>query len=157
MNSNVEIRFRYDDPRDKREADLSPEDVLTILSLWEAERQRPSGYQTWQSFDPGLDSNKDNRDEDPSDAYDERWLDSPVYPHASQSSPAKYYYDKPQVFAGGKYGENKKRFMVTRKRNDPTRELRLLNGPNVNDYYTLTQIMANQRDPTIPLYHRRVL
>lgn len=87
-----------------------------------------------------------DRDENDIEQDEENWLDTPVYPHASnQFNPGYYYEDK------------KKRYMVARKRNDPTRELRYLNGPNKNDFYTLSQLLNSQREPNLPVYHRLVL
>ncbi|KRT79348.1 hypothetical protein AMK59_8112, partial [Oryctes borbonicus] len=157
-------KMRFD-TRIKRDVDLSPEDILTLLSLMENERQHPSNYRNWQRYDSNLDLDKDNQD-----SYEEEdegtWLDTPVYPHVgphTNSMPSSnYYYEKPQSYEKhNQWNEvaesKKKRFMVAKKRNDPTRELRYLNGPNVNDYYTLSQLLGNQREPNIPVYHRRVL
>lgn len=138
--------FRLDS-RIKRDIELTPEDILTILTLYENDRQHPpTGYRTsWQRFEPSLDLDGD-REENDIDQDEESWLDTPVYPHASsQFNPGYFYEDK------------KKRFMVARKRNDPTRELRYLNGPNKNDFYTLSQLLSSQREPNVPVYHRVVL
>lgn len=127
-------------------------------------RQHPSNYRNWQKFDSNLDTDKDNQDNFEED--DEgTWLDSPVYPHANShtnSFSSNYYYERPQAYEkhnqwNGITESKKKRFMVARKKNDPTRELRYLNGPNVNDYYTLSQLLGNQREPNVPVYHRHIL
>lgn len=52
--------------------------------------------------------------------------------------------------------------MVSRKRSDPTRELRYFtNGGAHNrddNIYTLAQLLSgSQREPNVPLYHRAVL
>lgn len=65
-------------------------------------------------------------------------------------------YDKRSQW-GGIADSKKKRFMVARKRSDPTHELRYLNGPNKNDFYTLSQLLSYQREPNVPLHHRLVL
>lgn len=130
----------------------------------ENERQHQSSYRNWQRYDNGLDLDKDNQ-ESFEDDDEETWLDTPIYPHVnthSNSIPSSYYYEKPQSYEKHSQWNDvaeakKKRFMVARKKNDPTRELRYLNGPNVNDYYTLSQLLGNQRDPNVPVYHRHVL
>lgn len=144
----------------KREVDLTPEEILTILTLYENERQN-NEYRPW-AMDPEADQNEEIED-------DENWMDAPVYPHATghvnNIGPGYFLEDKPFEkrgrwggFAAPAANDNrKKRFMVAKKRNDPTRELRYLNGPNKNDYYTLSQLLSNQREPNVPLYHRLVL
>jgi hypothetical protein len=143
------------DNRIKREVDLTPEEILTILTLYENERQS-NGYRPW-SGEPDNDQNNNIEEE-------ENWLDAPVYPHATGHTndigPSYLLDEKPFEKRGrwGGFADNrKKRFMVAKKRNDPTRELRYLNGPNKNDYYTLSQLLSNQREPNVPLYHRLVL
>lgn len=155
--------------RFKRDTELSPEDILTLLTLYENERQRnPPNYRnSWQRFEPSYEMEADNADND-LEQDDENWLDGPIYPHASAHTkpiPSSYYYeDKPQVYdkrgQWGSFTDNKKkRFMVARKRNDPTRELHYLTGPvqDRNDFYTLAQLLSQQREPNVPLYHRLVL
>lgn len=157
------------DNRIKREVELSPEDILTILTLWENERQRaqPAYHNSWQRFEPTYNFDPDTN-ENEIEAEEENWLDTPVYPHVSPHSksvtPNYYYEEKPQIFEkraqwGGFSDNKKKRFMVARKRNDPTRELRYLTGPvqNRNDFYALSQLLSQQREPNVPLYHRLVL
>lgn len=152
--------FRLDN-RYKRDIKLSPEEVLTLLALWENERRHnPEDYRPiWSRYEPQdlEDSSENEIDQD-----DENWLDTPVvYPHATSEyarpSPGYMYEDKRGQWGG--FSENKKkRFMVARKRNDPTRELRYLNGPaQKNDFYTLAQLLASQREPNVPLYRRMVL
>jgi hypothetical protein len=148
------LRSRPDN-RIKREVDLTPEEILTILTLYENERQS-NGYRPW-SGEPDNDQNNNIEEE-------ENWLDAPVYPHATGHTndigPSYLLDEKPFEKRGrwGGFADNrKKRFMVAKKRNDPTRELRYLNGPNKNDYYTLSQLLSNQREPNVPLYHRLVL
>ncbi|GLV34599.1 hypothetical protein CBL_09080 [Carabus blaptoides fortunei] len=188
-NSKRNIRFSN---RYKREVELSPEDILTLLSLWEEDRFRqPVGYRTnWPRYNGDVDLDND-RDENDIEETDENWLESPVYPgarnpvHMSQFShdysghPAPYpatgtggyieaksYEPQQQIFAtkrqwGGFSDKKRKRFMVSRKRSDPTRELRYLNGPaqGHDDMYSLSQLLgaSPQRDLSVPAYHRMVL
>ncbi|XP_008196925.2 prohormone-2 [Tribolium castaneum] len=135
------------DSRMKREVDLTPDEILTILTLYENER---NGYRPW-GLEP--EPSGDNLEEE------ENWLDAPVYPHATGHNDLapSYLMDEKRGRWGGFADSRKKRFMVAKKRNDPTRELRYLNGPNKNDYYTLSQLLSNQREPNVPLYHRLVL
>lgn len=91
------------DSRLKRDIELSPEDILTILTLYEKEREiPPAGYRTfWQRFMPTMDLDGD-RDENDIEQDDESWLDTPVYPHAGHTNqyvPNFLYEDKPQVSA----------------------------------------------------------
>lgn len=100
MNTVFNSSFRLD-TRFKRDIELSPEDILTILTLYEREREIPPvGYRTfWQRFMPTMDVDGD-RDENDIEQEDESWLDTPVYPHAGHSnqfSPNFLYDDKPQV------------------------------------------------------------
>lgn len=142
---------------------------MTLLNLWENKwHNSQDDYKpTWYRYEPNLDldDNADNEVEQD----DEDWLDIPVvYPHASnrinklpnefaQENPNYIYEDKRGQW--GRFSENKKkRFMVSRKRNDPTRELRYLNGPaSRNDFYTLSQLLATSNEPNVPVYHRMVL
>lgn len=195
----------------KREVEFSPEDILTLLTLWENERQQhnPQSFRNnynynnnWQRFNPSSSSSMqssaydfdggpiDNFDNDMDD-NDENWLDAPVYPHVvsghDKTMNTNYYYDdKPhqqqqqqlydkRVGQWGSFIDNKKkRFMVARKRNDPTRELHYLTGGSLpsqtatlqsssplqdrNDFYTLAQLLSQQREqPNVPIYHRIVL
>lgn len=74
----------------KRETGMSSEDLLTLLSLWEAQQHRtkkntpsyyiPSSY--YNQLDPYEESTVDNMDED------DKWLDEPV---ASSSHYPNYY------------------------------------------------------------------
>ncbi|KAJ8979003.1 hypothetical protein NQ317_015719 [Molorchus minor] len=154
-------RLRFDG-RNKRQVDLTPEEILALLSLYENNRQRheeSDNYrQPWNRFEPNfeLDSNQD----DTQDLEEENWLDNPVYPHASaydKEMGPKYMVEQntPQIFEKkgrwGGFGDNRnKRFMVSKKRSsDPTREIRYLNGPNRNDFYTLSQLLSNQREPNM--------
>lgn len=153
----------------KRETELSPEDMLTILTLLQNEHQpQPSSYSrnAWQNYD-NLDL--DRSDETPYGDEEEHWLNSPVYPHVSSHPKplsSQYYYEhEPQLYDkrnlgqwGGFSDNKKKRFMVAKKRSDPTRDLRMLNGPaNRNEYYTLAQLLNSQREPTVPVYRRMML
>uniref|UniRef100_A0A1Y1JWA2 Uncharacterized protein n=1 Tax=Photinus pyralis TaxID=7054 RepID=A0A1Y1JWA2_PHOPY len=151
--------FKRLNSRYKRDIELTPEEFLTLLSLWENERRHTSDdYRpTWSRYEPNVDL--DDRNENELDEDDENWLDTPVvYPHATnRASPNYMYEDKRGEW--GRFPENKKkRFMVARKRNDPTRELRYINGPpQRSDFYTLSQLLAAQREPNAPLYRRMVL
>lgn len=53
------------------------------------------------------------------------------------------------------------RFEGAKKRtSDPTRMIRYINGPNQNDFNTLSNILNNQKDPNpldLPVYRRLVL
>ncbi|KAK5641651.1 hypothetical protein RI129_010198 [Pyrocoelia pectoralis] len=145
--------------RYKRDVELTPEEFLTLLSLWENERRHsPEDYRpTWSRYEPNMDL--DDRNDNEIDEDDENWLDTPVvYPHATNRGNPNYIYEDKRG-EWGRFPENKKkRFMVARKRNDPTRELRYINGPpQRSDYYTLSQLLASQREPNAPLYHRMVL
>lgn len=175
-------------PRLKREIDGNPEDDLfDLISLWEAERKynkynhknRPE-YQYPQQADVSDDSDAEDSEE--------TWLEAPVYPKGHNSRYAQtpqllnvqspYYYDTKDSYyrqpgqaqqfpkrQWGGFGDRRKRFMVARKRSDPTHELRYLTGSNYNhvnrddNIYTLAQLLGNsqQRDPNVPLYHRAVL
>lgn len=142
-----------------------------MLTLWENERQRnpPNNYHSsWQRFSPSsYDFESADNGDNEIDDDDENWLDAPVYPHVSGHSKTispNYYYDDKQSYdkrgQWGPYSDKKKRFMVARKRNDPTRELHYLTGPvqDRNDFYTLAQLLSSQqREPNVPLYHRLVL
>lgn len=145
--------------RFKRDIELTPEEFLTLLSVWENERRlSQDDYRpTWSRYEPSVDL--DDRNDNDVDQDEENWLDTPVvYPHATNRGNPNYMYeDKRNQW--GRFSENKKkRFMVARKRNDPTRELRYINGPpQRNDFYTLSHLLANQREPNAPLYHRLVL
>ncbi|KAF2895345.1 hypothetical protein ILUMI_10826 [Ignelater luminosus] len=167
MSENSRLNSRY-----KREIELTPEEVLTLLTVWENERRRAQDdYRpTWSRYEPNLDL--DDSSENDVEQEDENWLDTPVvYPHATnrinqlsgefvRGNPNYIYEDKrSQLGQWGGFSDNKmKRFMVARKRNDPTRELRYFNGPaQRNDFYTLSQLLASQREPNVPLYHRFVL
>lgn len=182
-NKNVFVNFIYScrrlDSRMKREVEFSPEDILTLLTLWENERQRnPSSIRNnnWQRFNPSssssaydFDGNTIDVGDNDIDENEENWLDAPVYPHVSGHDktigPNYYYDDKQQLYEKrgqwGSFNDNKKkRFMVARKRNDPTRELHYLtSGPvqDRNDFYTLAQLLSQQREPNVPIYHRLVL
>lgn len=145
-------RRRRNASRKKRrtvtDLDLSPEEILTLLALYES-KQRPH-YQNYE----------DVRDDDEAD----EWYNSPVYPHSgriNQETGPSYYYDQSQY--SGKQDWNSipevksKRFMVAKRRMDPTREIRYLNGPTKNDFYTLSQLLSNQREPNVPVYQRYIL
>lgn len=116
--------------RYKRASELTPDEIIALLTLWETERrqaaaQDPHQYRPiWSRYDPdidldlGLDSNE--LDQNP----DENWLENPVYPHASRLSQLSDYPRATAVNAYEGYDDKKKRFMVAKKRSDPTRELR---------------------------------
>ncbi|KAK9883377.1 hypothetical protein WA026_001549 [Henosepilachna vigintioctopunctata] len=128
--------------------DLTPEEVLALLALYENERQP---YQK-----PVEDLNDLEQDSD-------TWLDVPVRPHPELPTPSElgpaYLMDQNiPVFERSRWVENKdKRFMVSKRRNDPTRELRYLTGPSKHDYYTLSQLLSNQREANVPVFHRYIL
>lgn len=129
--------------------ELSPEEVLALLSLYESSRPSQQQYEA--------PSSGYYRDEDTDET--ENWLNAPVIPHASDIGP-NYMYNSGPTEKWGSFmdaGQRPKRFMVAKKRMDPTRELRHLNGPNRNDFYTLSQLLNNQHEPNVPVYHRLVL
>lgn len=162
----------------KREVELSPEEILTLLSLWDEDRLRqPAGYRTnWPRYNPDLDLDND-REENEIDDPDESWLESPVYPgirnpvHISPFSRemahnSPIFDSQGPIFASkrpwaGFSDKKRKRFMVSRKRSDPTRELRYLNGPaqTHEDLYSLTQLLGGgvPRDLNYPVFHRMAL
>ncbi|XP_019880398.1 uncharacterized protein LOC109608412 [Aethina tumida] len=145
----------------KRDVELTPEEILTLLNLYEKSRQNDN-YRPWQNR---LENSFDNFEDGELNDNDESWLETPVYPHVSRDNTdigPQYMIDEPQLYdKRGKWGNfadnKKKRFMVAKKRNDPTRELRYINGPNQNDYYTLSRLLSNQQEPDLPLYRRLVL
>lgn len=118
--------FRLDG-RIKREVDLTPEEILALLSLYENNRQRQqesSNYrQPWNRYEPNFDIDI-NQDES-QDQDEENWLDNPVFPHATgydKELGPKYMIDQgnPQMYDKkvhwGGFGDNrKKRFMVRSK------------------------------------------
>ncbi|CAG9812738.1 unnamed protein product [Phaedon cochleariae] len=156
------------DSRIKREVDLTPEEILALLSLYENGRpsqRRPQSENyryPWNRFE----ANADQEQAEPQD-QEENWLDDPVYPHASGYDRVlgpKYAYEGMQApqqaldggWRGLEGGDSSRR--VAQKRNvDPTRELRYLNGPNKNDFYTLSHLLSNQKEPNLPVYHRLLL
>ncbi|XP_060522676.1 prohormone-2-like [Cylas formicarius] len=163
-------QYRYygpDDRRKKREArklrlkrniDLTPEEVLTLLTLYENNRQSPEteNYrQPWTRYGKNAFLG-DQSDEDNSEA----WYDVPVYPHATMDNDFGPNYI-PNYDNNGQQYDKKKRFLATKKRSsDPTRMLRYLNGPNENDFNTLSKVLNNQKDQSkfnVPVYRRLVL
>lgn len=114
--------------RYKRAVELTPDEIIALLTLWETERRQAAAQDQhqyrpiWSRYDPdlGLDLGADSNDLDQSGG-DENWLENPVYPHASRLNQIDDY---PRVNAYGGYEDRKKRFMVAKKRNDPTREIR---------------------------------
>jgi len=124
----------------KRDTELSPEDILAILSLLDNDRPRshstPTGHPTWYSFEPQeQEENQDN---------DENWLDTPVYPHVGPINPTYYYDTANKHERWGPAADKKKRFMVAKKRMD--------------NYYTLPELLGNTEvNPNVPLYQRYML
>lgn len=80
----------YQEPRFKRELDIDPEDVLTLLSLWENERHKRNWHRNLnEEYDNAED--EDNLlvgDENPRNAIS--WVDSPMYPPRRYSVPASF-------------------------------------------------------------------
>ncbi|XP_018333093.1 prohormone-2-like [Agrilus planipennis] len=153
--------------RNKRNIDLSPEEWLTILQIWENDRrhasQKDNYHPIWSTYDENQNKDHDKDEYDVGDD-DENWLEAPVYPHIGRigdipkSSSNFAYEDKRGQWDD--FSENKrKRYFLSERRNDPTRELRYLNGParSKNEFYTLSQLLASQREPNLPIYHRLVL
>lgn len=140
---------------------MTPEEILAIVSLYENERQNTGYRSSWNNLDPERSHQTEEETED-----DEDWLDAPVNPHvnigghSNDIGPA-YFLDNDKYLENkgrwGGFSERNKRFMVAKRRNDPTRELRYLNGPSKNDFYTLHQLLSNQREPNVPLYRRAFL
>nr|CAH7729658.1 unnamed protein product [Callosobruchus chinensis] len=164
-------KFRLES-RLKRDVDLSPEEILALLSLYDNKQRQQLGdnyRRPWNRYEQNLDL--DLNPDELQDQDDENWLDTPVNPHSSiydRDMSSKYMVDTnnlPPVYEKnngrweGTYGNVKnKRFMVSKKRSmDPTRELRYLNGPNKNDFYTLSQLLSHQREPNVPVYRRLIL
>lgn len=157
-NANLKIR--------KREAvDLTPEQVLAILSFYETQRSKLPLY---------YDTNKLNDNEN----NDENWLSRPVAPHASIDNNNDILFNKntdldnnelPYNNNNNYYYYYNKRFKVARKRinMDPTRELHYWsqqqfgNDNNKNDYYTLAQLLSHQQKAPlhqeVPVYQRLLL
>ncbi|XP_072762681.1 prohormone-2 isoform X2 [Anoplolepis gracilipes] len=138
----------YQEPRFKRELplDIDPEDVLTLLSLWENERRNGN----WRNYAKEEYENMiDDRYIDEEDTRNALpWLDAPVYPsrHYDTLSPSdigivrthppSYYdqldqqYEGTAQYGGSEYGNSQydfvypqrayypheKRFMVSKKR-----------------------------------------
>ncbi|XP_044759112.1 uncharacterized protein LOC123316902 [Coccinella septempunctata] len=126
--------------------DLSPEEVLDLLTLYESERQKPEDTLSNLEQDNSI------------------WLDVPVRPGAilpssSNFGPAYHLDRSPSNFEKSRWSDtrNNKRFMVAKKRNDPTREIRYINGPTKHDYYFLSQLLNNRRETNVPVFHRYVL
>ncbi|XP_076635332.1 prohormone-2 [Colletes latitarsis] len=69
----------YQEPRFKRELDIDPEDVLTLLSLWENERRNRNWHKYMNEEYENMDDDGNILEED-----DPRniipWMGSPVYP-----------------------------------------------------------------------------
>lgn len=125
--------------------DLSPEEVLELLNLYEGERQKPE-------MDIG------NFDQDHAVWLDVPVRPGPVVPNTSNLGPSYSLDRTPMDYERSKWLENKnKRFMVAKKKNDPTREIRYLTGPAKHDYYFLSQLLNNRREANVPVFHRYVL
>ncbi|XP_057663939.1 uncharacterized protein LOC130898569 [Diorhabda carinulata] len=152
----------------KRDVELSPEEVLTLLSLYENSRQhqipQSDNYRyPWTRFEPTVDTDHLQEQDD------DNWLNTPVvYSHASsfdKDSDPKYLYEsRPEDvevkdrWRGFGVDGRSKRFMISKRKSlDPTRELRYINGPNKNDFHTLSQLLSNQRGSDNPIYRRLIL
>ncbi|KAJ9581739.1 hypothetical protein L9F63_003916, partial [Diploptera punctata] len=152
----------------KRDLELDPEDVLAVLSLWEAEHRaksenNPGVDPAWYNYygvdtpDPFQEEEEDGGEEDDDNSQmDGGWLEGPVA-HPSTSSHryrlerrGGYYYPMqyPMYPAQKRVAYPKdKRFMVTRKRQVNTAR---------DEAQTLAQLLSHQyRDPAVPL--RRVV
>ncbi|PSN51579.1 hypothetical protein C0J52_17889 [Blattella germanica] len=151
----------------KRDLELDPEDVLTVLSLWEAEHRaksenNPSIDPSWFSYygldtpDPFQEEELENEEDDDSSQIDGGWLEGPVA-HPSSSSHryrlerrGGYYYPLQYPYPTQKRDSSQwggfakdKRFMVSTPRDEVQTLAQLLNHP--------------YRDPGVPLYRRVVL
>ncbi|XP_066137726.1 uncharacterized protein [Euwallacea fornicatus] len=145
----------YNQYRAKRNVDLTPEEVMALLALYDKNQR---GLKN--SYD-GIDADED----------DETWLNSPVYPYGTVDRlPDNYLYNhanrqldyKPHWGNFDLGTAKKKRFVVAQntRTSDPTRMIRYINGPNQNDFNTLSNILNNQKEGgnvDIPVYHRLVL
>nr|CAD7456988.1 unnamed protein product [Timema tahoe] len=122
----------------KRDLELDPEDVLALLSLWEAQHHNNypyrapvtnwpqyNGYESPDDFDtPEDDGNTEDEEESPNG----NWLEGPVYPSSAttypgghyslEKRPSYYYPSYPVQKREGQWGTfpKDKRFMVSRKR-----------------------------------------
>ncbi|KAL3274650.1 hypothetical protein HHI36_016030 [Cryptolaemus montrouzieri] len=122
--------------------DLTPEEVLDLLTLYE------SRHQPHQKPDEDLEELEQDSD---------TWLDVPVDPQPEIGS--RYILNENQpLFEKQQWSNDRSnRFLGARKRNDPTRELRYLTGPSKYDYYSLPQLLNNQREANVPVLHRYIL
>lgn len=109
-------------------------------------------------------------DENKVDGSDDDWVEGPVSPSygnpymsqfSSHYSPYFRNYktydpqDRLAKYRFEDYPNNKhKRFMVSKKRNDPTRELRYLNGAHDRDLYSLSQMFGVNPKQNNNYYHR---
>nr|QGA72569.1 NVP-like protein [Rhynchophorus ferrugineus] len=157
--------------RPKRNVDLTPEEVLALLTLYENNRSGLKENDNYRQpiFKYGKGYGVGDIEDFDTDNNDETWLNAPVFPHASVENDVSdnYLYDyvngaEPDYKArwGGFGDAKKKRFIIAKKRtSDPTRMIRYINGPNQNDFDTLSNLMNNQKEPRldVPIYHRKVL
>nr|CAI5838812.1 unnamed protein product [Callosobruchus analis] len=147
-------KFRLES-RLKRDVDLSPEEVLALLSLYD-NKQRQLGDNYRRPWNRSRRRELAGHASEPHSSIYDRDMSSKYMIDTNNLPPV---YEKNNGRWEGVYGNVKnKRFMVSKKRSmDPTRELRYLNGPNKNDFYTLSQLLSHQREPNVPVYRRLVL
>lgn len=129
--------------RIKREIDLTPEEVLSILTLYDNDRQ--NGYRPW---------NFDRSDPSETQDGDEQWMDTPVYPQLNRANdlgPEYMFEDKRGRWGNLVDDHRAKRFMVAKRYPSAA------SASNRNNFYTLSQLLNNQREPNVPLYHRLIL
>ncbi|XP_066259839.1 uncharacterized protein [Euwallacea similis] len=145
----------YNQYRSKRNVDLTPEEVMALLALYDKNQR-------------GLKNSYDVLD---TDEDDETWSNDPIYPYGTVDRiPDNYLYNhanrqldyKPRWGNFDLGAAKKKRFVVAQNKrtSDPTRMIRYINGPNQNDFNTLSNILNNQKEGgnvDIPVYHRLVL
>nr|UES72887.1 NVP-containing protein transcript a [Carausius morosus] len=92
-------------PRLKRDLELDPEDVLALLSLWEAEhhkqfpyRQEPSPWSQLNGVEPSEDFETQDEDDQTNSEDDNPnaggWWDGPVYPSAPSTYPGHFSLEK---------------------------------------------------------------
>ncbi|CAG9767083.1 unnamed protein product [Ceutorhynchus assimilis] len=158
--------------RSKRNIDLTPEEILALLTLYETNQKSLKESENYRQPIVRYNKNYDtyDLDLDGNDNDNNNWLNGPVYPHATiDQLPENYLYDygtnqQQPVDYKARWGTfddaKKKRFFVAKKRtSDPTRMIRYINGPSQNDFNTLSTIINNQKDakPEIPIYRRFVL
>ncbi|KOC66095.1 Prohormone-2 [Habropoda laboriosa] len=168
----------YQEPRFKRELDIDPEDVLTLLSLWENERRKRNWHKYMnEEYDNVEDEDNLLEDEDPRNIIP--WMDSAVYPprHYSIDSlspsdigivrthPSSYYeqyenqygqqYDGSSQYGSPQYGlvyPQQTYYKTPEKRSMVTRK----RSQSYDPYSGVTQFQINPQSRSYPYQHRLV-